>query len=57
MRQMLVVQDWGYNYLFICHDGVTARVNLSTHEFKDVAKLPIADFESAIMSKPQDNSS
>ena len=41
MRQMLVVQDWGYNYLYLRHDGVTTRVNLSTHKFKDVAKLPI----------------
>ena len=45
MRQMLVVQDWGYNYLYLRHDGVTMRVNLSTHEFIDVAKLLIADFE------------
>ena len=45
MRQMLVVQDWGYNYLYLRHDGVTTRVNLSTHEFRDVAKLPIANFE------------
>ena len=41
MRQMLVVQDWGYNYLYLRHDGVTTRVNLSTHEFRDVAKLPV----------------
>ena len=57
MRQMLVVQDWGYNYLYLRHDGVTTRVNLSTHEFRDVAKLPIADFESATTSKPQGSSS
>ena len=56
-RQMLVVQDWGYNYLYLRHDGVTAHVNLSTHEFRDIAKLPIADFESATTSKPQGSSS
>ena len=53
MRQMLVVQDWGYNYLYLRHGGVTTRVNLSTHEFRDVAKLPVTDFESATTSKPQ----
>ena len=36
---------------------MTARVNLSTHEFRDVAKLPVADFESATTSKPKDSSS
>lgn len=41
MRQMMVIQDWGYNYLYLRHDGVTTRVNLSTHEFRDVAKLPV----------------
>ena len=57
MRQMLVVQDWGYNYLYLRHDGVTTRVNLSTHKFRDVAKLPIADFESATISKHKGSSS
>ena len=58
MRQMLVVQDWGYNYLYLRHDGVTTRVNLSTHELRDVAKLPAAaDFESTTMSKRQGRNS
>ena len=57
MRQMLVVQDWGYSYLYLRHDGVTTRVNLSTHEFRDVAKLPVAEFELATTSKPQGSNS
>ena len=57
MIQMLMVQDWGYNYLYLKHDGVTTRVNLSTHKFKNVAKLPVIDFESTTTSKPQDSSS
>ena len=54
---MLVVQDWGYNYHYLRHDGVTTRVNLSTHEFGDVAKLPIVDFESATTSTSQGSNS
>ena len=51
MRQLLVIQDWGYNYLYLQH-GVTTWVNLSTHhEYRDVSKLSIADFESATTSK------
>ena len=44
MRQLLIIQDWGYNYLYLQNDGITMRVNLSTHEYRDVAKLPIVDF-------------
>ena len=51
MRQLMAIQDWGYNYLYLRHDGVTTRVNLSTHEFRDVAKLPVANFESATTSR------
>ncbi|MCO5560559.1 hypothetical protein L7F22_014174 [Adiantum nelumboides] len=40
----------------IIHDGVTTRVNLSTHEFRDVAKLPVADFESATTSRDKETS-
>ncbi|MCO5577322.1 hypothetical protein L7F22_031150 [Adiantum nelumboides] len=57
MRQMLTIQNWGYNYLYLRHDGVITRVNLSTHDYKDVAKLPVADFESATTSKPHKSTS
>ena len=57
MRQMLVIQDWGYNYLYLRHDGVTTIINLSTHKFRDVAKLPVSDFESAPTSKDKNKSS
>ena len=51
MWQLMEIQDWGYNYLYLRHDGVTTRVNLSTHEYRDVTKLPVADFESATTSR------
>ena len=41
MMQMKIVQDWGYNYLYLRQEGVITRVNLSTHEYRDVAKLPV----------------
>ena len=53
----MAIQDWGYNYLYLRHDGVTTRVNLSTHEFRDVAKLPVADFESATTSRDNEGTS
>ena len=57
MRQMLVVQYWGYNYLYLRHDGVTTQVNLSTHKLRDIAKLLLVDFESATTSKHKGSSS
>ena len=28
MRQFQMIQDWGYNYLYLRHDGVITRINL-----------------------------
>ena len=28
MRQLQVIQDWGFDYLYLRHDDVTTRVNL-----------------------------
>ena len=47
MHQMLVVQDWGYNRLYLCHGSDILRVNLDNHSYRDVRKTPIEDFESS----------
>ena len=46
MRQLMVIQDWGYNYLYLRHDDVITRVNLQDHSYRDVTKSPIEEFES-----------
>ena len=43
MRQMLVVQDWGYNCLYLRHKNAIVRVNLDDHTYRDVTKSPIED--------------
>ena len=43
MRQMLVVQDWGYNCLYSRHKNAIVRVNLDDHTYRDVTKSPIED--------------
>ena len=45
MRQMLVVQDWGYNRLYLRHKNAIVRVNLDDHTYRDVAKSPIEDVD------------
>ena len=46
MRQFLMIQDWGYNYLYLRHEGVITRVNLKTHSYRDVTHSPVDEFDS-----------
>ena len=46
MHQLMVIQDWAYNYLYLRHDDVITRVNLQDHSYRDVTKTPIEEFES-----------
>lgn len=48
MRQMKMLQDWGYNYIYLRHLGNTTRINLLNHSYRDVNKTPVEDFDSAI---------
>ena len=43
MHQMLVVQDWGYNRLYLRHKNAIVWVNLDDHTYRDVTKSPIED--------------
>ena len=40
MHQLLAIQDWGYDYLYLRHDDVTTRVNPRDHSFRDVTRTP-----------------
>ena len=43
----MVLEDWGYDYLYLRHEDVTTRVNLKYHTFRDVTRTPVEEFESA----------
>ena len=47
MRQMMALEDWGYDYLYLRHKDVTTRINLKDHTFRDVTHTPVEEFESA----------
>ena len=47
MQHLLVVQDWGYNFLYLHHDNKFIKVNLDNHSYKDVTKTLVEDFESS----------
>ena len=42
-----MIQDWGYNYLYLRHDSVITRVNLKNHSYRDVTWSPVDEFDSA----------
>ena len=51
MRQMKMLQDWGYNYIYLRHLGNTTRITLLNHSYRDVNKTPVdEDFDSATKS-------
>ena len=46
MRQLKMIQDWGFNYIYLRQPQVVTRINLSNHSYQDVARTPVEDFES-----------
>ena len=57
MRQMLVVQDWGYNRLYLRHKNAIVWVNLDDHTYRDVTKSPIEDVDTTLYGISQELSS
>ena len=47
MRQLKMIQDWGFNYIYLRQEDAITRINLADHSYRDVARTPIEDFESA----------
>jgi hypothetical protein len=47
MRQLKMIQDWGFNYIYLGQEDAITRINLADHSYRDVARTPIEDFESA----------
>ena len=47
MREFIMVQDWGYNYLYLRHETTITRVNLKNHSHRDVTHMPMEEFDSA----------
>ena len=54
MRQLRMIQDWGYNYIYLRQPGATTRVDLRNHSYKDVLGTPIRDMISAEGDEDQD---
>ena len=48
MRQLKMIQDWGYNYLYLRQTNATTRIDLRDHSSKDVANTPARDYVSIV---------
>ena len=42
-----MVQDWGYDYLYLHDEMAITRVNLKNHSHRDVTHTPMEEFDSA----------
>ena len=47
MQQFKMIQDWGYNYLYLRQESAITRVNLKNHSYRDVTYSPVEEFDSA----------
>ena len=52
MHQLKMVQDWGFNYLYLQQESAITQVKLRDQSYRDVAKMSIEDFESTTTSQP-----
>ena len=48
MRQLKMIQDWGYNYIYLHHPSATTRIDLRDHSYKVVLNAPVKDMVSTI---------
>ena len=46
MRQMKMIQDWGFNYLYLRQEQAITRINLKDHSYRDVTHSPVEEFDS-----------
>ena len=41
MQQLKVMQDWDYNYIYLCHAHAITQVDLKNISHKDVINTPV----------------
>ena len=46
--QLKMIQDWGYNYIYLHHPNATTRNDLCNHSYKDMVNTPMRDMVSTL---------
>ena len=60
MCQFKMLQDWGFDYLYLRQETSITRVNLKNHSYRNVTALPIEEFylassEASLPTKPSED--
>ena len=48
MRQMKMIQEWGYNFIYLRQPSATTHISLKDHSYKDVNYTLIRDMVSVV---------
>ena len=46
MRQFKMIEDWGYDYLYLWHETAIMQINLKNHSHRDVTYTLMEEFDS-----------
>ncbi|MCO5587465.1 hypothetical protein L7F22_041414 [Adiantum nelumboides] len=41
MRQLKMIQDWGYDQIYLRYKELVTKINMKYHSYRDVAKTPV----------------
>ncbi|MCO5571753.1 hypothetical protein L7F22_025501 [Adiantum nelumboides] len=50
MRQLKMIQDWGYEQIYLRHKELVTKINMKNHSYRDVAKTPVQEFDSTTVN-------
>ncbi|MCO5577550.1 hypothetical protein L7F22_031381 [Adiantum nelumboides] len=50
MRQLKMIQDWGYDQIYLRHKELVTKINMKDHSYRDVAKTPVQDYDSIVIN-------
>ena len=48
MQQLKMIQDWGYNYIYLHHPNAMTIIDLCNHSYKDMVNTPVWDMVSTV---------
>ncbi|MCO5563849.1 hypothetical protein L7F22_017498 [Adiantum nelumboides] len=50
MRQLKMIQDCGYDQIYLRHKELVTKTNMKDHSYRDVAKTPVQEFDSTTIN-------
>ncbi|MCO5577929.1 hypothetical protein L7F22_031764 [Adiantum nelumboides] len=50
MRQLKMIQNWGYDQIYLRHKELVTKINMKDHSYRDVARTPVQEFDSTTIN-------